>query len=195
MMCVAVSPEINVHYDPLALIKKYEKEIKELKQELSMHDTLTNRSHVQYEAYTEIQKAELAKQLKNYVDNEEEEIEIINIRQIKEAFAIFRAMCKSVEHRKSNEPPFATNEILDSTQAQNRNKLNIAAENDRDDGVGEIVGSGFGIGVSPLAPPSNVQRKKSVFQATPLQAQTNKKKAPDQIEPEVHMINLASRRK
>jgi kinesin family protein 6/9 len=76
MMCVAVNPEINVQYDPLALIKKYEKEIKELKQELSMHDTLANRSHIQYEPYTEVQKSELSKLLRAYVDSEADEIEV-----------------------------------------------------------------------------------------------------------------------
>jgi kinesin family protein 6/9 len=58
------------------LIKKYEREIRDLKQELSMHDTLTNRSHIQYEPFTESQKVELQKQLKNFIDNEEEEIEV-----------------------------------------------------------------------------------------------------------------------
>jgi kinesin family protein 6/9 len=72
MMCVAVNPEVNVHYDPMALIKKYEKEIKELKQELSMHDTLANRSHIQYEPYTENQKMELTKVIRNYIENETE---------------------------------------------------------------------------------------------------------------------------
>lgn len=96
MMCVSVSPEINVHYDPLALIKKYEKEIKDLKQELSMHDTMTNRSHIQYEPYTEAQKAELTKIVKNYIDNDAEEIEVINIRQIKEIFSIFRLLYKNL---------------------------------------------------------------------------------------------------
>ena len=49
-----VSVEMNL--DPSLLIKKYEKEIKELKQELAMHDTLINRGRVTYEPYTSEQQ-------------------------------------------------------------------------------------------------------------------------------------------
>ncbi len=79
MMCVANSPEVNVQYDPLALIKKYEREIKDLKQELSMHDTLANRSHIQYESYSDSQKYDLQKLIKSYVSGEIEEIDVICI--------------------------------------------------------------------------------------------------------------------
>jgi len=34
------------------LIKKYEKEIKDLRQELAMHDTLAKRKKIYYEPYT-----------------------------------------------------------------------------------------------------------------------------------------------
>lgn len=37
---------INVHQDPSMLIKKYEREIRELKKELAMHDTLVNRGNI-----------------------------------------------------------------------------------------------------------------------------------------------------
>ncbi|KAJ1539550.1 Kinesin-like protein kif9, partial [Nowakowskiella sp. JEL0078] len=74
-MCVTTVPEINVQYDPIAMIKKYEKEIRELKQELSMHDTLTNRSHVNYEQYSEQQRYELQKHVKNFLENDEEQID------------------------------------------------------------------------------------------------------------------------
>ena len=97
MMCVAVNPEVNVQYDPLALIKKYEREIRELKQELSMYDTLSNRAHITYETYTELQKSELTRQIKSFIENEMEEVEIINLRQIKECFAIFRQIYKAAE--------------------------------------------------------------------------------------------------
>lgn len=76
MMCVSNSPVVNVQFDPLALIKKYENEVKELKQELAMHDTLSNRSHVQYEPLTEAQKYELQRQVKAFLDSEEEELEV-----------------------------------------------------------------------------------------------------------------------
>jgi kinesin family protein 6/9 len=76
MMCVTNTPEVNVTYDPVALLKKYEREIRDLKQELSMHDTLANRSQVQYEAYSDAQRYELQKQVKAFLDNEISDIEV-----------------------------------------------------------------------------------------------------------------------
>jgi len=41
----------NVTMDPVKLVKKYEREIKRLKQELMMHDALADRSGVTYDEY------------------------------------------------------------------------------------------------------------------------------------------------
>jgi kinesin family protein 6/9 len=46
MMKVSNEAVINVQQDPELLLKKMEKEIKELKQELAMHDTLANKGRV-----------------------------------------------------------------------------------------------------------------------------------------------------
>ncbi|KAJ3342187.1 Kinesin-like protein kif9 [Gonapodya sp. JEL0774] len=116
MMCVTNTPTVNIQSDPMALIKKYEKEVKDLRQELSMHDTLANRSHVQYEPLTESQKYELQKQVKNYLDHDNEDLEvraldaysfwvgitrgnqqISSLRQIRESFAQFRNLYKCIE--------------------------------------------------------------------------------------------------
>ena len=43
---------VNVKLDPIILLKKYEREIKDLKQELAMHDTLANRGRINYEPFT-----------------------------------------------------------------------------------------------------------------------------------------------
>lgn len=43
---------VNVKLDPQILLKKYEREIRDLKQELAMHDTLANRGRINYEPYT-----------------------------------------------------------------------------------------------------------------------------------------------
>lgn len=40
MMCVASEPAVNELYDPVVLVKKLEREIQHLKNELAMHDTL-----------------------------------------------------------------------------------------------------------------------------------------------------------
>lgn len=59
-----------------ALVRKYEKEIRVLKQELAMHDTLANRSHVQYESFTESQRFELQKQLRHFLEHDGVDFEV-----------------------------------------------------------------------------------------------------------------------
>mmetsp|Transcript_25796 Transcript_25796/g.18267 ORF Transcript_25796/g.18267 Transcript_25796/m.18267 type:complete len:84 (+) Transcript_25796:989-1240(+) len=52
MMKVTNEATVNVQHDPALLIKRYEKEIRDLKQELAMHDTLSNRGRVNYDEYS-----------------------------------------------------------------------------------------------------------------------------------------------
>ncbi|KAI8822057.1 P-loop containing nucleoside triphosphate hydrolase protein [Fimicolochytrium jonesii] len=153
MMCVTNTPELNVQYDPIALIKKYEREIRELKQELSMHDTLSNRGHVQHEPYTEPQKLELQKQVKVFLENEEEEMEIVSLRQVKEIFHQMRILYKMQEqenedwhriHKNAAGPAAGTK---DDTTAGGIPGIRIPDE--KDDGVGELEGSSFGVGLAP----------------------------------------------
>ncbi|KAJ3318008.1 Kinesin-like protein kif9 [Boothiomyces sp. JEL0866] len=172
MMCVSLSPEVNIQYDPLALIKKYEKEIKELKQELSMHDTLANRSHVQYEAYTEAQRAELIKQIKNYIDNEMEEPEIINIRHIREMLIVFRLLYKNLEGEYENGQRNKISNVTPTGDANREGSSQIrkpgAPELERDEGgVGDVEGAGFGVGVAPLG--KNTRNSAIPFPKPPIQ--------------------------
>lgn len=46
MMKVSNEAVVNVQQDPELLLKKLEREIKELKQELTMHDTLASKGRV-----------------------------------------------------------------------------------------------------------------------------------------------------
>lgn len=62
-----------------------------------MHDTLSNRSHIQYEPYSELQKTELTRKLRLYIENESEEPEVINLRQIKEILSVFRLLYKNLD--------------------------------------------------------------------------------------------------
>ncbi|KAJ3300830.1 Kinesin-like protein kif9 [Borealophlyctis nickersoniae] len=155
MMCVANTPEVNIQYDPMALIKKYEREIRELKQELSMHDTLSNRSHVQYEPYNETQRYELRKQVKAYLDNEEEELEVINLRHIKEIFNQFRVLYKTLETESEDWARIHKGALAGAAVTKDEGTETASgaavrsAEPDKDDGVGDVEGSGFGVGLAP----------------------------------------------
>ena len=52
MMNVVNEATVNIQLDTQALLRKYAKEIKELKQELAMHNTLANRGRISYDQYT-----------------------------------------------------------------------------------------------------------------------------------------------
>ena len=78
--------------------KQYEQEIQFLKNELAMHDTLTNRGQVVYEPLSESQQNELKRQVEKYIAQEIAEMEIVNVRQIKEMLEIFRNIVNNVEN-------------------------------------------------------------------------------------------------
>jgi len=50
---------INIQQDQTQYIKKLEREIRELKKEISMHDTLINRNNINYDPYTKEQREAL----------------------------------------------------------------------------------------------------------------------------------------
>jgi len=98
---------INVQLDPQVLIKKYEKEIKDLRQELAMHDTLSNRGRITYEPYTPELQYQQQTLAKKFFDGELEDIEIESLRQVKELFYqmrnIFRNVSKDLKNFSSAE--------------------------------------------------------------------------------------------
>jgi kinesin family protein 6/9 len=96
MMKVANEATVNIHLDPQVLLKKYEKEIKELKQELAMHDTLGNRGRINYEPYTPEQQYQQQVIAKKFLDQETEDIDIDSLRQVKELFIQFRNIYKNL---------------------------------------------------------------------------------------------------
>lgn len=146
MMCVSTTPIVNIQYDPAQLIRKYEREIRELKQELNMYDTISNKSHVHYEAFNDIQKLELMKTLRNFIDNDEVEIDIVNLRQIKEIFGLFKIMIKNLE---SDEEKLRKRESVSHSapSVPQTTDLGVIKDIEREDGVGDVEGSGFGIGL------------------------------------------------
>jgi len=54
--------------DPEMLVRRYEREIKELKQELAMHDAINGRGHTVYEPYTPVQRSELRVGVKEFLE-------------------------------------------------------------------------------------------------------------------------------
>lgn len=80
--------------DPSALIKKQEKIIKALKQELLMHDALIERTGVAYDPYTPEQQDTISQMLERYIEapelEEETILDITNYRQMIEICKQFK---------------------------------------------------------------------------------------------------------
>lgn len=165
MMCVPVNLSINEHYDSELQVKNLRQEISLLKIELAMHDTLTNRTQVTYEPLSEQQRFCMKQKLQKYLDGSLEEIDIINVRQIQSYFALFRELYSNLE--KTVEENFKQRyTLIDRTDAAAIAAAQKAGIAIKDDGtlVGELDGSGFGVGSSTKAakadPSAVVQLKK-----------------------------------
>lgn len=96
MMKVSNEASINVHLDPHILLKKYEKEIKELKQELAMHDTLANRGRITYEPYPPEMQYQQQILAKKFLEGEIDDLEFESLRQVKELFFQFKNIYRNL---------------------------------------------------------------------------------------------------
>ena len=95
---------VNIHLDINAQIRKMTKEIKELKQELAMHNTLANRGQINYDPYTpEEQKAQMDA-AKKFLVGQTEELEFDSVRQAKELFYQIRHIYQKVKSLNSGKP-------------------------------------------------------------------------------------------
>ena len=84
-------PHVNEKADQVLLIKRYQKEVRELKQELAMHDTLANPGVVSTEPYTAEQAYSMQKIASDYLTGKSDDIEdLSSMRQINEFLAQMR---------------------------------------------------------------------------------------------------------
>lgn len=85
---------VNVKTDEDLLLKKYERQIKELKTELMMHDALSERSGVVYDDFTPEKEMEIAEMVRRYVRaspaDEDDVITIESVRHVKSIFRCFK---------------------------------------------------------------------------------------------------------
>ncbi|CAK4609624.1 hypothetical protein LEN26_001617 [Aphanomyces euteiches] len=137
-----------VETDPNVLIKNYEKQIKELKQELTMHDALVERTGVIYDEHTPEQKFELMRLVRAYVDSptdDETMLQLTSIRHIKELFRQFKLLLKNAE---SASPQIAARSMTSHVSRENGN-LDSSLDNE-DKLVGDPDdNSGFVLGIAP----------------------------------------------
>jgi kinesin family protein 6/9 len=76
------------------MMQKLDNEVKMLRQELAMHDTLANRKSNAYEPLSEHQLYEIENQCRRFIEGSIDEIEIVNVRQIQAAFNSFKRICQ-----------------------------------------------------------------------------------------------------
>jgi kinesin family protein 6/9 len=146
MMNVVNEASVNIQLDTNALLKKYQKEIKELKQELAMHNTLANRGTINYDAYTP--KEQYAQQVlaEKFLYGEVPEIEFDSVRQAKELFTQCRNLFqKHLGKRDINE----TNSDNKSNNILNPKTSFKKTNTEPDERVGEVeIKPSFGMGLA-----------------------------------------------
>ncbi len=88
MMRVSNEAILNVTLDKHLQIKRYEQEIRDLKQELAMHDTLKNQGRINYDQYPPESLAEIKTQAAAFLAGDVDEIaDFDSLRKVREYFA------------------------------------------------------------------------------------------------------------
>ncbi|XP_027438998.1 kinesin-like protein KIF9 isoform X6 [Zalophus californianus] len=164
MKLVTTEPAINEKYDAERMVKNLEKELVLLKQELAIHDSLANRTLVNYDPMDEIQIAEINSQVRRYLEGTLDEIDIINLRQIQEVFNQFRVVLSQQEQEveatlRRKYTLIDKNDFAAISAVQKAGLVDV-------DGhlVGEPDGQGFGLGVTPYSTkPGKKSKSKKMF--------------------------------
>ncbi|XP_064797774.1 kinesin-like protein KIF9 isoform X1 [Oncorhynchus masou masou] len=149
MKCVQMDPVVNEHTNPVLQVRKLEKEIQLLKQELSIHNTLANRMGMSYDALSETQVAEIQSQVRRYLEGSLDEINIVSIRQIHEVFTQFKQAVQQQDQKVKAQ--LCQNYTL-VEKAQSTSGSTAAKSQGSQGTVGVVEGHGFGVG---LAVPSD----------------------------------------
>uniref|UniRef100_A0A8C6FST3 Kinesin-like protein n=1 Tax=Moschus moschiferus TaxID=68415 RepID=A0A8C6FST3_MOSMO len=164
MKLVTTEPAINEKYDAERMVKNLEKELALLKQELAIHDSLANRTLVNYDPMDEIQIAEINSQVRRYLEGTLEEIDIINLRQIQEVFNQFRVVL-SQQEQEVESTLRRKYTLIDKNDYAAISAVQKAGLVDADGHlVGEPDGQGFGLGVAPFSTkPGKKSKSKKMF--------------------------------
>ena len=95
---------VNIQLDINAQIRKMTKEIKELKQELAMHNTLANRGRINYDPYSPNEQKAQMEAAKKFLVGQSEDLEFDSVRQAKELFYQIRHIYQKVKSLNKGKP-------------------------------------------------------------------------------------------
>lgn len=168
MMKVRNKTQVNQHQDPTLLLKKYERTIKELRQELVMHDALSERVGVVYEEFTPEQLSNIKNEVNQYLSSSSQEdddiITIASVKQIREVFKEFKRVHKQLsseleyaqQHGGNNGGSVANGGTSNGGEG-GENGSGTAGDGSQ---VGELEdGNGFGLGnAASTERPANLDR-------------------------------------
>jgi len=179
MMRVRNEAIVNVKMDANLLVKKYEQEIRELKQELAMHDALSDRKDVQYDPYSEEQKYDIAQTIRAYCRGEVEEIQIQSMRQVRELLQQFKHLYNSAIFDAKNGRTSAAAMDGQEEEAEEGG----GEEASKTAGIGQLADrDGFSIGRAPDGAAPETSVKTAELQRSPLkQGATSESQSPKKV--------------
>lgn len=155
MMRITTDANINIQLDPMLLIKKYEREIRSLKQELAMHDTLAGRAPQSWgEEFSPEQQASTMDEVRQFCRGDVDEIEIKTLKQISETFCQFRILVNQLEIQPSKQAlrggySDTLNAFVDDSRPESRQAEELIKKDDNRVGELELERSGISIGIAP----------------------------------------------
>ena len=146
-------------FDDAMLVKKLTKEVKELKQELLMHDAMVERSGVVYDDYTPEQKLELREKIQKFLtaelgsDEEYEAISLSSVRQMREILNQFKRISLEKDVYIKRAVTAAQSQPLtggmETGGAESKGEGAAPSFGDAKDAVGDLVGGdGFALGMA-----------------------------------------------
>ena len=96
-------PTVNETADQALLIKRYQKEVRDLKQELAMHDVLANPGVVSTEPYSAEQAYEIQRTAHDYLTGKQDDIEeLSSVRQVNEMLNQMRNLFMKLKQEGTN---------------------------------------------------------------------------------------------
>ncbi len=158
VMCVANDAHVNVAMDPVMQVRRLEREVRELKQELAMRDALQNRSGVTYGTLSDDQVYAIQQAVRGYLTGEVGSIDIVSVGQITETFRQFKLLAGSCTG--SVMPAQTHPDAADSQPVENK-PSSAAPSRPRTSGVGDVAAqSGFSIGIASMPAQASPVRAK-----------------------------------
>jgi len=97
MMRIPVEAQPNELCDPLAQVNELSEQVKALKLELSMHDSIVNRNSSEYEPLSEHQIVDIKTQVRNFLDGKASDVDVQSMRHLQQIFRQFRKVASDIE--------------------------------------------------------------------------------------------------